>query len=89
MTISFGSAQTGGMPVRVTAVSLATAQLLHTAPVGAATPDLVKVRLAFSDYAVPFACAYAFEDDLLDSGPAGIDLTGVGISGADYSVDVP
>jgi len=43
MTISFGSAQTGGMPVRVTAVTQATAQLLHTAPVGAATPDLVKV----------------------------------------------
>lgn len=43
MTISFGSAQTNGLPLVVTAVTEGARQLLHTFPVGSATPNLVQI----------------------------------------------
>lgn len=43
MTISFGSAQTNGLPLLVTAITSGTRQLLHTFPAGSATPDLVQI----------------------------------------------
>jgi hypothetical protein len=41
MTINFGSGQTSGAPLLITATTQAGAQTLHTAPVGAATPNIV------------------------------------------------
>jgi hypothetical protein len=41
MTISFGSGQTNGAPLLITAITLGTAQTVHTAPAGSATPNLV------------------------------------------------
>lgn len=44
MTVNFGSAQTNGLPLLLTTgLTLATAQLLHTAAAGSATPERVKV----------------------------------------------
>ncbi len=41
MTVSFGSGQTNGAPLLISAITLGTAQTLHTAPVGSATPNLI------------------------------------------------
>lgn len=41
MTVSFGSGQTNGAPLLITAITLGTAQTLHTCPVGAATPNVI------------------------------------------------
>ena len=41
MTISFGTAQTNGLPLLVTAITQGTRQLLHTFPAGSATPNMV------------------------------------------------
>ncbi len=43
MTISYGSGQTDGAPLLLTAVTLGTAQTVHTFPAGAATPNLVSI----------------------------------------------
>ena len=44
MSLTFGSAQVNGMPLIVTALTQGTAQLLHTAPAGAATPALIRLN---------------------------------------------
>ena len=41
MTISAGSGQTSGAPLLITATVQASAQTVHTAPVGAATPNII------------------------------------------------
>lgn len=41
MSLSFGTGQTNGAPLLITAITLAAAQTVHTAPAGAATPNLV------------------------------------------------
>jgi len=41
MTILFGTGQTNGAPLVITALTLGTAQTVHTAPAGAATPNLI------------------------------------------------
>jgi hypothetical protein len=43
MTISFGSGQTSGLPLVVTAITQGTAQTLHTAPVGSAVPSRIRI----------------------------------------------
>ncbi len=43
MTILFGSAQTNGLPLLITAITQGTRQLLHTFPAGSATPDVVQL----------------------------------------------
>lgn len=43
MARSFGNGQTNGLPLLITGITLATAQLLHTAPAGAATPNVIQV----------------------------------------------
>jgi len=43
MTISFGTGQTNGIPLLLTAVTLGTAQIVHTFPAGAATPNLLSL----------------------------------------------
>jgi hypothetical protein len=52
MSVSFGSAQTNGLPLLLTTgLTLATAQLLHTFVAGSATPERVKVLLQNLDTA--------------------------------------
>lgn len=41
---TFGSGQTNGLPLLITAITLGTRQLLHTAPAGSATPNLVTIN---------------------------------------------
>ena len=41
--LTFGSAQTNGAPIVVTATSQATAQLVHTAPSGSTTPSVLQL----------------------------------------------
>lgn len=41
MTISFGTGQTSGAPLLLTAITLGTAQIVHTFPAGSATPNLL------------------------------------------------
>lgn len=41
MTISFGTGQTNGAPLLVTAITVGTAQTLHTCPAGSATPNVI------------------------------------------------
>lgn len=41
MTISFGTGQTNGAPLLITAVTQGTGQVVHTAPAGSATPNVV------------------------------------------------
>lgn len=43
MTISFGSGQTNGIPLLLTATTLGAAQTIHTFPAGAATPNLLSL----------------------------------------------
>lgn len=45
MTISFGSAQTNGRPLIITAITSGARQLLHTFPAGSATPNLVSISV--------------------------------------------
>jgi len=45
MTITFGSAQTNGRPLIITAVTSGTRQLLHTFPAGSSTPNLVSISV--------------------------------------------
>ena len=65
MPITPGSAQVNGAPLLLTALVIGAAQLLHTAPVGTATPNLISL-FAFnsSDAAVLVTIA------LYDSGAA-------------------
>ncbi len=42
-TITFGSGQTSGQPLAITAVTLGTAQILHTFPAGTAMADLAQL----------------------------------------------
>lgn len=59
---SFGSAQTNGLPFKITTgISLATRQLLHTAPAGAATPHIVRIRAINTDV-VPRTLYVEIED---------------------------
>lgn len=53
MAITCGTGQTNGAPLLITAILLSAAQLLHTAPVGSAAPNLVSL-FAFNsaDHAV-------------------------------------
>lgn len=44
MTISFGSGQTSGQPLVVTAIAQASAQTLHTAIAGLGTPQRIKIQ---------------------------------------------
>jgi hypothetical protein len=53
MTISFGNGQTNGLPLLITTgLDAATAQLLHTAPVGAATPNVIRILASNIDQGV-------------------------------------
>jgi hypothetical protein len=61
---TFGSGQTNGLPLLLTAITFAARQTLHTAPAGSATPNIVRVR-AFNDDAVtPHTVTIAIEDAL-------------------------
>lgn len=62
MTISFGSGQTSGLPVLVTAITQGTRQTLHTFPAGAATPERVKVEVQNLDTTLPHTLFVALED---------------------------
>lgn len=46
MALSFGSGQTNGAPLLITATTVGTAQTLHTFPAGSATPDVVNVFMS-------------------------------------------
>ncbi len=61
MSITFGSGQTNGLPLLITAITQGTRQTLHTFPAGSATPELVKV-LAMNVGAVPYTLNVALED---------------------------
>lgn len=62
MTISFGSAQTNGLPLLVTATTSAGRQLLHTFPAGSATPNLVQIFAQNLDTSLYHTLYLAFED---------------------------
>ncbi len=62
MSVTFGSGQTSGLPVLVTAVTQGTRQTLHTFPAGAATPERVKVEVQNLDTALPHTLFLALED---------------------------
>jgi hypothetical protein len=51
--LSFGSGQTNGLPLLVSAITALTAQLLHTAPVGAATPNVLRILASNIDEGSP------------------------------------
>lgn len=52
--LSFGSGQTNGLPLLITTgISALTAQLLHTAPVGAATPNVLRILASNIDQGSP------------------------------------
>jgi hypothetical protein len=51
--LSFGNGQTNGLPLLVSAITALTAQLLHTAPVGAATPNVVRILASNIDEGTP------------------------------------
>lgn len=53
MTVSFGSGQTNGLPLLVTAITSGTAQTLHTAPAGSATPNRISIRAENLDTTSP------------------------------------
>ena len=54
MTISFGNGQTNGLPLLITTgLDAATAQLLHTAPAGAATPNVIRILASNIDQGSP------------------------------------
>lgn len=62
MTVSFGSGQTNGLPILITAITQGTRQTLHTFPAGAATPERVKVEVQNIDTTLPHTLFLAFED---------------------------
>lgn len=62
MTVTFGSGQTNGLPVLVTAITQGTRQTLHTFPAGSATAERVKVEVQNLDTAAPHTLFVAFED---------------------------
>lgn len=62
MTISFGSAQTNGLPLLVTAVTSGTRQTLHTFPSGSNTPNLVQIFAQNVDTSLFHTLYVAFED---------------------------
>jgi hypothetical protein len=51
--LSFGNGQTNGLPLLITAITALTAQLLHTAPAGAATPNVIKLLACNLDEGTP------------------------------------
>ncbi len=61
MTISFGSGQTNGLPLLITAITQGTRQLLHTFPVGSATPNVVRL-MAWNFTSAPAVLNVAIED---------------------------
>ncbi len=61
MTVSFGSGQTNGLPILVTAITQGTRQTLHTFPAGSATPERVKVEVQ-NVGVIPYTLFVAFED---------------------------
>lgn len=50
---SFGNGQTSGLPLLITAITTGTAQTLHTAPVGAATPHILQIFASNIDPLLP------------------------------------
>lgn len=51
---TFGSGQTNGLPLLITTgISALTAQLLHTAPVGGATPNVIRILASNIDQGTP------------------------------------
>ncbi len=65
MAITFGTGQTNGAPLLITAITLGTAQLLHTAIAGSGTPHLVSLY-AFNSSDQPILASIS----LYDSGAA-------------------
>ncbi len=61
MTVSFGSGQTNGLPLLITAITQGTRQTLHTFPVGSATPNVVQV-LAINEGTIAYTLNVAIED---------------------------
>lgn len=59
--LSFGSAQTNGLPVLVTAITQGTRQLVHTFPAGSATPNVVELY-AWNLSTAPAVLNIAVED---------------------------
>ena len=52
--LSFGNGQTNGLPLRITTgLDAATAQLLHTAPAGSATPNVIRLLAINLDVGTP------------------------------------
>jgi hypothetical protein len=52
--LNYGSGQTnGGLPLPVTALTAGTAQTLHTAPAGSATPNVVQINAINIDQGAP------------------------------------
>ncbi len=49
MTISFGTGQTNGIPLLLTAILIGSAQTVHTFPAGAATPNLLNLFCTNTD----------------------------------------
>lgn len=47
--LTFGSGQVNGLPLVITAIAFANRQTLHTAPVGAATPNVIKINASNLD----------------------------------------
>lgn len=74
MTISFGSGQTNGLPLLVTAITQGTRQLLHTFPAGSATPNIAAI-FAWNLGTAPIVANIAVED----SGGTILRLITVGI----------
>lgn len=69
--LTYGSGQTnGGLPLPVTAVTSGTAQTLHTAPAGGATPNVIKINAVNIDQGatgVP-ATGHMLTVQIIDSG---------------------
>jgi len=74
MTITFGSGQTNGLPLLVTAITSAGRQLLNTFPSGSATPQRVAIVAQNYD-TIPHTLYVAIED----SGASLLRLLTVGI----------
>ncbi len=87
MTVSFGSAQTNGLPLLLTTgITLAARQLLHTFPAGSATPERVKVFAQNLDV-IPHTITVVLED-------AGATLTrsftaALPVGQATHTLDMP
>lgn len=83
MTISFGSGQTNGLPLLVTAITQGARQLLNTFPAGSSTPQRVAVVAQNYD-TLPHTLFVAIED----SGATVLRLLTVGIPVGSGLIDV-